>query len=158
MVMKKNTILYILLAFLIIANGFFLVNYLGRPGKPDGQKGPGDFIVKELNFDVSQMERFHLLNEDHRLKMKAVFENERHLKDELFNKISEKSMDETIDSITTLIGNNAKLKDVTTFYFFKNIEKICNDQQKKQLDKLINGALRREGRPSSNPPPPRKQH
>ena len=64
MVMKKNTILYILLAFLIIANGFFLVNYLGRSRKPDGQKGPGDFIVKELNFDASQMERFHLLNEE----------------------------------------------------------------------------------------------
>jgi len=157
--MKKNTILYILLAFLIIVNGFFLVNYLGRPGKPDGQKGPGDFIVKALNFDDSQMERFLLLNENHHLKMKTIFERERQLKDELFGKMSESKInDSVIDSITTLIGNNSKLKDVTTFYFFKDIEKICNDKQKNRLDKLINEALRREGRSSGNPPPPPKHH
>ena len=156
--MKKNTILYILLAFLIIVNGFFLVNYLGRPGKPDGRQGPGDFVVKELKFDASQMEKFHLLNEDHRLKMKTIFENERQLKDELFSKISENPMNETIDSITTLIGNNAKMKDENTFYFFKSIEEICNEEQKSRLDKLINEAIRRGGAPNGNPPPPPKRN
>lgn len=155
--MKKNTILYILLAFLIVVNGFFLVNYLGRPTKPDGQKGPGDFIVKELKFDESQMEEFQKINNKHRAKMSAIFENERQLKDELFSKISESSIDGTvIDSIVTLIGNNGKLRDKTTFYFFKEIESISNKEQKEKLGKLIREALRGEGKPDGPPPPPKR--
>ncbi|MGJ8593421.1 MAG: Spy/CpxP family protein refolding chaperone [Aquaticitalea sp.] len=154
--MKKNTILYILLAFLIVANGFFLVNYLGRP-QADDRKGPGDFIVKELKFNESQMKEFQKISDKHHNKMKVIFDNERHLKDELFSKISESSVDETvIDSIVALIGDNGKSKDKTTFYFFKEIESISNEEQKEKLDKLIHGALRGEGKPDGPPPPPKR--
>ena len=154
--MKKNTILYILLAFLIVVNGFFLVNYLGRPERPDGQKGPGDFIVKELKFNDSQMKEFQKISDKHHNKMKEIFDNERHLKDELFSKISESSVDETvIDSIVVLIGDNGKLKDKTTFYFFKEIESISNKEQKEKLGKLINEALRGGGQQGGPPPPKR---
>ncbi|MBT3587140.1 MAG: hypothetical protein HN507_00670, partial [Flavobacteriaceae bacterium] len=56
--MTKNTILYVLLTFLIIANGFFLYDYLGKPDRNGPRNNPEQFIVKELNFNTNQMQEF----------------------------------------------------------------------------------------------------
>ena len=61
--MKKNGALYVLLAFLIIANGFFLFLFLSKPSKNGGN--PENFIAKELKFDEQQLEKFRELNEIH---------------------------------------------------------------------------------------------
>ncbi|MGB1211344.1 MAG: hypothetical protein ACPG41_07955 [Lacinutrix venerupis] len=58
--MKKNTVLYVLLIVLIIMNGFFLFNYLGRP-QHKGVKESSAFIVKELNFNASQLKKLQHL-------------------------------------------------------------------------------------------------
>ena len=63
--MKKNLILYILLVFLVVVNGFFLYNYLTPTvsetndlGKRKGNGSPAAFIVKALEFDEEQMKQF----------------------------------------------------------------------------------------------------
>ena len=53
--MIKNKILYVLLAFLIIANGFFLYDYLGKPDRNGPRNNPQQFIVKELNFNQASV-------------------------------------------------------------------------------------------------------
>ncbi|GAA3654236.1 Spy/CpxP family protein refolding chaperone [Flavivirga jejuensis] len=172
--MKKNVLLYILLVFLIVVNGFFLFNYIGNSDKIDNKerpKGPANFIVKQLNFDDEQMQQFEEINKKHHQQMRRISDNNKKLKDALFNRISDISLKEnTVDSITTLIGEKEKEKGEVIFYHFKSIQALCNDKQKKKFKRIINDALhkgdkpegrpegRREGRPEGRhgePPPPR---
>ena len=160
--MKKNLLLYILLAFLIVVNGLFLYNYLGRPdGKePKARKEPGAFIAKELNFDASQMQQFRMLGKEHHKKMRTISDDIKILKDAMFNKISDASIDaQEIDSVTTLIGMKEKAKEAEVFYHFRAIQAICNDEQKKRFNTLIDDARHKNAPPGQRPPgqrPPRK--
>jgi len=158
--MKKNLILYILLAFLILANGFFLVNYLGRPEAHQGNKGPGDFLSKALNFDTAQMQEFKKLNKKHHKNIDDLLKELQELKHELFIRTYQDIEDTiVIDSIASRIGENEKQKDLLSFRYFKNIRALCNAEQKKQFEKLIDKALTGgdrniKGEKGNHPPPP----
>lgn len=153
--MKKNLLLYILLIFLILVNGFFLFNHLGKPHLkgPQEPKEPFDFIVKELNFNNDQIKNFEALNTTHRKKMKAIFDGIKELKDELFVDISNPEMNENkLDSITTLIGNYEKEKETELFNHFRSIRIICNEKQKKKLNRIMRDALHHNNRKGQRPP------
>ena len=166
--MKKNVILYILLAFLIIVNGFFLVNQFGKSNKRQGKEPqPKNFIIKELKFDASQIEQYETLYDEHKEKIKSISDNVRTLKDDFFDKVSDESVNASVvDSLATLIANAEKAKDIETFFYFRAIQKICNDKQKERFKTILKDALhkkRRNGRSSARPnrvrdnngPPPR---
>lgn len=158
--MKKNLILYILLAFLIAVNGFFLFNYLGRPGKK-GPKGPESFIVKELKFDKDQMAQFEVISDKHRKKMKGISNEIKKQKDVLLGKISKESFGKReIDSIATIIGMKQYQLETEMFYNLRAIQELCNDEQKKRFINIVKDARRPGGGPNENGPkdrpPPRK--
>lgn len=152
--MNKNTLLYILLAFLIVVNGIFLYNYLGKPSHKGPPNGPESFIIKELNFDATQMKEFEGIQKKHREEMMLISGSIKQLKDELFQNISVENINENkIDSITTLIGENEKRKDLEVFHHFRSIQNICNKKQKKQFIKIVQDALHK------GPPPfPNREH
>ncbi|OEK07594.1 hypothetical protein A8C32_17510 [Flavivirga aquatica] len=155
--MQKNTLLYILLIFLIVVNGFFLYNYMGSTSSEKGKRPPRpmDFIVKELQFDGSQLKEFRELNADHHQKMRHISHGIKRLKDALFNRLSDAVIDrEVIDSITTLIGEKEIEKEKMTFYHFKSIQEICNEDQKEEFKKIINDALHKAGREQRGQRPP----
>lgn len=159
--MKGNKLQNILLIFLIIMNIFFLYNYLGKPdNRPIGQKGnPSDFIAKELQFNDSQLEKLKALDEVHSEKMMRTDEEIKELKDELFGNLSNLSVKPSIiDSLTTLIGVREKEKDMNVFSHFRKIQNICNENQKKRLEKILKDALRPQGQldREGQPPPPRQ--
>jgi len=154
--MKKNLVLYILLVFLIAVNSFFLFNYIGKNGN-NGQKGkgPGSFIVKELGFNEAQLEQFREKSQGHHETMMNMSDDIRDLKDELFDNLSKDSVNKsTIDSITSLVGEKQKAKEVEAFYHFKMIRQICSDQQKEKFKNIIKDALHRGGLRGQMPPPP----
>ena len=154
--MKKNLLLYILLAFLLIVNGFFLFNHLSKPSRK-GPRGPGNFIVKELQFNKDQLNNFDELNNQHHKKMRVLSDDLRKLKDELFSKISMASVDENeIDSLTTLIGKKEKEKETEIFSHFRNVQDICNEKQKEKFKMIIKDALRRGGDRGQRPPGSRR--
>ena len=158
--MKKNAVLYILLFFLIGVNGFFLYNYIGKPDmvKESRPRNPMDFIIEQLEFDSEQMQKIKLLNRAHHHKMMRIRDDEKELKDALFNSISNSAIDENyVDSITTLIGEKEKMRDMATYYHFKKIQEICNDKQKEIFKKIINEALHKAGRREHGPPPHRRE-
>lgn len=158
--MKKNLILYILLLFLVVANGFFLVNYLGRPEAREANRGPGDFLSKELRFDADQMQQFKKLSDAHNKEVKGLLQELKNLKHELFKRSHNESNDMiVINAIATRIGEHEKQKDLLSFKYFKNIRALCNAEQKKQFEKLIEKALIGgdrdiEGEKGNHPPPP----
>jgi len=153
--MKKNVPLYILLIFLIIVNVFFLFNYLGKPdhdrpgGKQDG------FIVRELKFDDVQKQKFEVLKTEHFVTIEEFLDDEKKLKDDLFDRISNETISKTqIDSITSRIGKIVKARELETFYHFRAIQNICDDEQKEKLARIVKQAIGRKGPNNPNQSPP----
>ncbi len=160
--MKKNTILYVILFFLVLMNGFFLFNHIGMPRlkPPIGQfENPRDFIAKKLNFKSEQLDAFLIIKDKHQEKMKAHDLELKNLKDELFNNVNSSTFSNSaLDSLTTLIGNLEKQKETEVFNFFKNIQGICDEKQKEHFEKILKDALHPPMQMGENgPPPPRNQ-
>ena len=154
--MKKNIILYVLLIFLIVVNGFFLLNYLkgGTDNKKIEPQRNRDFIVNELNFDEMQLEQFNAKSEDHHETMKLLSDEIKELKDDLFETLFNNKVNETtIDSLSSLICEKEKEKEKEIFYHFRAIQEIANDKQKEKFKLILKDALRR-GEQGNRPPPP----
>jgi len=154
--MKKNLLLYILLGFLVVMNGFFLFKHFSTPDQNGPQRpAPGNFIAKQLEFDAAQLQKFEALDRAHREKMNTILEDIMESKDALFDRVSDETVDNSdIDSITTQIANKEKGKELETFRFFKAVGEICNEDQKVRFKAIIKNALRRQGPPGNNGPPP----
>lgn len=153
--MKKNLLLYILLIFLIVVNCFFLYNYIGKPemkGHRGGPKGPPEFIAKQLDLDDSQFNKFDELSNTHRKNMRSISDEIRGLKRVLFEDVFKEGSERKIDSMTTLIGNNEKEKELEIINYFKNIESICTEKQKKHFNEIMRDALRHGGKKGDRPP------
>jgi protein CpxP len=156
--MKKNTILYILLVFLVLFNGFFLFNFLGEISADKGKetKDPMGFVKQQLNLNATQIETFEIINKEHHQKMMGFNDDLRALKDTLFNNISENSLEEeSIDSIATLIGEKQKVKEIEIYDHFKSIQELCDAKQKEKFKKILKDAIRRGD--GNRPPPPNRQ-
>ncbi|MBC3847154.1 hypothetical protein H8K90_12230 [Winogradskyella echinorum] len=156
--MKKNTFLYILLVFLIVVNGFFLINYIGKnnDSRPEESQREKDFIVRELGFNDTQLERFYVKSAGHHPTMMRLSNDIKELKDKLFNKLSDDEINEsTIDSITALICDKETEKEKEIFYHFKMIRDIANDKQKEKFNSILMDALRRGDRGNRPRPPMR---
>ena len=150
--MKKNIVLYILLAFLVLVNGFFIVKHLKEPGKKK-RSSPRNFITKQLDFNPDQMEQFKTLEKAHRQRMKVIYDDTKILKDALFSKVHDASVQEKeIDSLTSLLGLKEKEKDAEVFNYFRSISKFCDDSQKEQLSKLLKKARHRSKGRNHGPP------
>jgi protein CpxP len=158
--MKKNTILYILLIFLIIVNGVFLFNYLGKDQgeSPRGRQTPSDFIVKELEFNKTQLAQFRENSKGHHEAIRGFSDDIKSLKDVLFGKLSDDSInDATLDSVTALIGEKEMQKEREVFSHFKMIQELSNNKQKEKFKNIIKDALHRGDR-GNRPPPPEEGH
>ncbi len=156
--MKKNVTLYILLIFLIVVNIFFLYIYMGNQidFKPKEPRGNKDFIVEQLGFNDEQLTAFKEKSKGHHKIIIGLSDDVRVLKDQLFEKLSEKNVSESsIDSITSLISLKEKEKAKEVFYHFRMIQELSNDEQKEKFKMLIVDALH-QGDQGRMPPPPRE--
>ena len=143
--MKKQTILYILLIFLIVSNGFFIFHYLGKPGHRDGKSRFS--LVEELNFNEEQQEKYSALRTAHFDRMKSISMKIGSLKEAMYVNVSEKELSEPfLDSITDLIAMEEKRKDLEMFKHFKDVRQICDDDQKQQLSLIVKEAIKRRGK------------
>ncbi|MFD2541506.1 Spy/CpxP family protein refolding chaperone [Lacinutrix gracilariae] len=164
--MKNNKVLYILLLFLIIVNGFFLFNYMAKSNNDPGRKDPMSFLKKELNFNEAQLEKLKVINATHHQNMMRTSDEIKNLKDALLTNISNESVNKnTIDSIASLIGDKETKLEKEVFYHFNNIHNLCNAKQKQKFNKIIKDAMHKGvesgGRPrgaespeGNRPPPP----
>lgn len=145
--MKKNTLLYSILIVLLLANGFFISQYLGKSDRGDRRgKGSENFIAKKLDLDESQQQLYLELTSTHKESMKSINGDIRVLKDTFFSNISNESITTMeIDSLASLISEKEKLKDLKVFNHFKAIREICNAEQKTKLQAIIKDGLRRRG-------------
>ncbi|MRI00205.1 hypothetical protein GH721_06600 [Kriegella sp. EG-1] len=166
--MKKNLLLYILLGFLIMMNGFFLVKHFGSMGKREPTNiGPSRFMAKELKFDENQLMQFNKLNTAHRKEIRTILDEVKLSKDALFDFITNDTVNSfTIDSLITVIANKEKKRELATFNFFRSVNDLCNEDQAERLTLILKDALHHPGPgnhegppsggrgPENRPPPP----
>lgn len=168
--MKKNLLLYILLGFLVVMNGYFLFKHFGAFDQKIAQRpSPVNFISQQLDFDAEQLQKLEELDSAHRENLNTIFNDIRSLRDELFDKIGRETSDNSeIDSITSQIARMEKEKELESFHFFRAIGEICTEEQKVIFKTIIKDVLGRQGLPNRKgpshgrprdegrpPPPPR---
>jgi protein CpxP len=139
--MKKNIILYIIIAVLLIVNAFFINLHLNAP-KNKRDRDPSHFISEQLEFNDTQLVAFKELSEKHHKKLKIILDHTRTSKDNLFSNISNPNFDSTqVALATNKIGELEAQRDAISYTFFKSVLKICNAEQKTIFKDLIKKGL-----------------
>ncbi|NKI30376.1 hypothetical protein [Croceivirga thetidis] len=146
--MKKNLPFTILLIFLMAMNAA-LILLLFRKDKQN-ERLPRVLMSEVLNFDASQAEQFQLLDVEHHDKMRELSQEQWRLKDKLLNEIDNINFSKSErDSLIRLIGEYEEEKNKELFSFFVAVDKLCTQDQKKKLRRII-----QRPKPGNGPPPP----
>ncbi|MEP5615564.1 MAG: hypothetical protein ABJP76_05610 [Flavobacteriaceae bacterium] len=139
--MRKNLPIIILLIFLVVMNGILLFLLLDKPDRQN--RPPRDFITNQLGFDENQKQEFRNIDEEHHKKMRNLHNRSTGLKKYLFNKLRDEDFtNRELDSVTVLVGELSRKKEKEVFSYFKEIEKVCDEEQKNKLEAILSGALR----------------
>ena len=163
----KNKFLTAAVVLLLITNtgilGFLWLDRLGKePGKelprkesipqadrnsrvgrmsPDG--GPRKFIIQELKLDDKQIREYENLINEHQSEMRSIREKIRRNKDELWSIYSRSGNDTAAaEKIASEIGEDQKQAELITFRHFSKLRELCNEDQKKKFDEIINDVLK----------------
>jgi len=102
------------------------------------------YLIEELNFSKDQKDQFFLLDEEHRKKMMGIDDESRKLRELLFSSYDDEQK-ESRDSLMTRFGTLEAQRQDELFVFFGKVRKLCNEDQIKKFDKIIEKALHRRG-------------
>ena len=128
--MKTNKIFWILLVFLVLSN-IMTIGLLWR-GDHKGPPPPISGLLKlsgEKKDKADKIEKIH--HHDKRILIKKSEDLRRSYYLQIFND------NNNADSLSTLLNQNDQLIIQMTFDFFKEISKLCNADQKKQLKERL---------------------
>lgn len=166
---SKNKLLFTIIILLVLVNvsTLSLMWYwkIKEPHPPvmeqrmDGPPNEGrEFLKEQLKLTDSQMEAVDKVRDEHLLQIKKIREGMKGLKDKLFSNLSNPDIDTNkLKEITNQIGTYESKIDLITYDNFREVRKICNDEQKKKFDEIILDLLRMNAPrpPGMRPPPPR---
>jgi protein CpxP len=123
--------------------------------------GPGEHIIKTLQFNEQQTDSFNVLRTHHHAAMLELQHEGGQIRDLLFNVLKTNTPDQHLaDSLENAIAQNQKQIEQVTFRHFVAVRALCDDRQKKTFDSIINDVLhtmaqppvrRRDGRPGGPP-------
>ena len=159
---NKNTWLYIITALLLTANVVTLtLLWINKPGHHQEQSDRHpprqslfEYLSRELKLDQKQQDAYSLLRNEHQRSTRELQDSTRSAKDKLFTMLQQPSVSE--EMITALSNEAASFQtqlDVITFHHFQKVRALCNPDQQKKFDAIIQEALRVHA--PGNPPPRR---
>lgn len=154
----KTKLLPVLLVVLILLNGVLIFMLIKKPLQNKRSRPERNFLTAQLQFSEDQEVRFLELDELHKQKIEVFLHQIGQQKDKLFNSFNDDEIN--IDSLVNLTGKLEVAKELEVYRFFKAVRKICNKEQQKKFDNIINKALKRDGqrppRREENHHPPRE--
>lgn len=145
----NNRILLLVVAILLLSNIamlFFFV-WMKEPTKKnfrsDRQKSPITvFLEQQVGFNKQQMEAYDKIRQQHRQKMRPLFEDIRLSKVSFYGLLNKsETNDADVNSAASLIGERQKIIDLQAFQNFKEIRTLCNAEQQLRYDSLIAGVI-----------------
>ena len=152
----KSKFLPVLLVILMLLNGVLIFMLIKKPHENKRHPQERNFLIRELQFTNNQKDKFLSFDILHRENMMRFDQQLRRQKDVMFNSFSESVTN--IDSLSLLIGELTRKKEVEVFRFFKSVRKICTKDQQAKFNKIISKALKggKKGPPKGRRIPPPK--
>ncbi len=122
-----------------------------RPNASFSEKPPEDFIIQSLNLSTDQIKQFEILRKSHHDSILVLQEIGKKLRHAYFDKLKGNTFSPNlVDSLLGEIGNNQKLIEQITFQHFAQVKALCNEDQKRVFDNVINEIIIRVmGRPNN---------
>jgi protein CpxP len=154
--MKKESLLITLIVLLLVLNfgtlAFLFFSGRGHHHAPPFSKGgPAQMIIKELNLDEQQQDKFSNLREQHHSSMVLLdTELEETAKSYLSKLVSSDTSD--VDSLRQAIGRLEMQRASVTYQHFKDLRSICNAEQQEKFEALLPELFRI----LTMPPPPKR--
>ncbi|UEG49423.1 periplasmic heavy metal sensor [Ferruginibacter lapsinanis] len=149
---------------LLVANTITLsllwLNKKDEPGnlrrQPRGQVF--EFITRELKLNEQQQEAYSKLRDEHQAGVRSIKDSIRQAKDVFFSLLKEPQVPDSLIVAAAQKANAAEQQlDVFTFRHFQKVRAICNADQQKKFDSIIQEALHQMAPPppmhGGNPPP-----
>ncbi|MEI9810894.1 MAG: hypothetical protein WDO16_25130 [Bacteroidota bacterium] len=134
----------------------FLSRHKEERRLPPGRSASG-YIIEQLQLDAQQQQQFSDLRMQHQAIAGAAHREDRRLHDIYFSLLKTDNPDRAkADSVSALIAAQRSLMESATFAHFKELRKLCRDDQKKRFDTIIDEIARRigpNGPPPGGPPP-----
>ena len=131
------------------------VHEMGQRGEMQPNERPFEFLNRELKFDSVQREQYRVLRDEHQATVKPLTDSIRNAKDAFFALLnSETGNDSLVVQRSRQISSLEEQLNMTTFRHFQKVRLICNADQKKKFDTLIQDVLRRMGQQKRQGPPP----
>jgi Spy/CpxP family protein refolding chaperone len=129
-----------------------------RPPMPEG--GPAKMIIEELRFNPEQVKAFEKLKDEHHSAILDLQRKGKELRDGLFDLLKQEQADSSeVKRRMAEIGENQVAIEKVTFEHFQKVRQLCDAEQKKRFDAIINDVLHRMAGPHREhdgpPPPPR---
>ena len=160
---KNNRWLSIITIILLIANIVTLILLWNnkKNERDDQQRRPAlgavfEFVSKELQFDSLQREAYGKLRDEHQAGQRSIKDSIRKVKDAFFALLSQSDVADSVVQAAARKASETELQlEVLTFRHFQKVRALCNPDQQKKFDSIIQDVLRRMApRKGRQGPPP----
>ena len=140
----KSKIFLIAIGILLVANlvllCFFITN---KATEKKGVRGDRKammlaFLKNDIGFNQQQLQQYDTLNEAHRTKIKALFDEVRSDKEKQFKQMTiDDFSDSAVVNTASIFAGKQKQIEIVMFKHFKNIRALCTPQQQSKFDSLF---------------------
>jgi len=134
--------LLILLNLTTIAMFWIEKNKASCNNNIQGERGAGSFLIEQLKFNNEQTQKFKELRREHQQIVRPLMDSIRLLKEDYFDLINIEQIDTSkLIEFSLLITEKHRRVDIATFYHFKKIREICNNEQRQKFNDIIKDGL-----------------
>ncbi len=162
----NNPLLSVITLLLLTANivtlALLWTHKRGDKGEREMPPPPGggqafEFVTHELKLDSAQIATYTKLRDEHQAGQKPMQDSIRKAKDAFFSLLSRgDTPDSLIQAASKKTSEAEQQLELLTFRHFQKLRAICNAEQQKKFDEIIQDVLRRMAPPKRQGPPGRE--
>jgi hypothetical protein len=102
----------------------------------------GNFLIKELNFNIEQQSEFDTLAAKHNANLNAINDEIKALREQLVNRMKNQAFDSVSEGLIQDIGQKQAELELINFRNFRDIMSICDAEQKEKFLEIMRRAFR----------------
>ncbi len=116
-----------------------------------------EFLTHELKLDSAQQAAYRKLRDEHQAGQRPLHDSIRKAKDDFFALLQQSGVtDDMMRSSSKKIGDMEQQQNIFTFQHFQKLRALCNPDQQKKFDTIIQDILKHMGPRQQGPPRPRE--
>jgi periplasmic protein CpxP/Spy len=149
--MKKNKILILLVAVLLLTNIAMLYFFLNKPqhnkgGRQGREAAIAAFLEKEIGFSPQQLKQYDSLSSTHREMMQTTFDTMRSAKEQLLKSLAADNFtDSAIVQAAQRSAGKQQEMELAMLRHLRSIRNLCTPVQQPKFDSLYYKMMWRRG-------------